>query len=121
LSGQHEELLIVRAEGKIERIDTIDLGIPLGLQEDVSAFFDSVVVDLNPGDGGILYTDGITEAENEVGEHYGLERFCDRITQVWDHSVEEIRDRLIEDVLSYIGSHKMYDDITLVVFKRKLK
>ncbi|MDJ1173337.1 ammonium transporter [Roseofilum capinflatum] len=119
LSGQHEEFLIVRVDGTIERIDTIDLGIPLGLQEDVSAFFDSILVQLHPGDGGILYTDGITEAENAEGKHYGLERFCDRITQVWHGSAEEVRDRLIEDVLSYIGSRTMYDDITLVVFKRK--
>ena len=119
LSGQHEELLIVRSDGAVERFDTIDLGIPLGLQEDVSAFFSSVLVDLNPGDGGVLYTDGITEAENLEGKRYGLERFCDRITQGWHHSAEEIRDRLIADVLSYIGSHTMYDDITLVVFKRK--
>ncbi|OJJ16250.1 ammonium transporter [Roseofilum reptotaenium AO1-A] len=119
LSGQHEELLIVRADGRIERIDTIDLGIPLGLQEDVSEFFDSIVVDLSPGDGGVLYTDGITEAENSDGKRYGLDRLCDRITQVWHYSTEEIRDRLIADIRSYIGSHTMYDDITLVVFKRK--
>ena len=59
ISGQHEETLVVRKGGKIERIDMIDLGFPIGLEEDISDWIGHVLVDLDPGDGVVLYTDGI--------------------------------------------------------------
>ncbi|MGO7565879.1 hypothetical protein ACC754_44570, partial [Rhizobium johnstonii] len=34
LSGQHDEVVVVRANGEVERIDTMDLGIPIGFQPD---------------------------------------------------------------------------------------
>ena len=38
LSGQHEEMVVVRAGGEVERIDTIDLGFPIGLEETIEDF-----------------------------------------------------------------------------------
>lgn len=43
LSGQHEEMLVVRANGQVERIDTIDLGFFLGLLPDISEFVASTL------------------------------------------------------------------------------
>src|SRR6478672_10171142 len=42
ISGQHEETLVVRKGGKIQRIDTINLGFPLGLHEDISDWISHV-------------------------------------------------------------------------------
>ncbi len=119
LSGQHEEVILVRQNGEIERIDTIDLGFPLGLIEDVVEFLAETKVELGPGDGIILYTDGITEAENEDGLHYGIERLCQVIQQHWSKSVGEICSEVISHLKEYIGEQKIYDDITLVAIKRK--
>lgn len=63
LSGQHEEIIVVRNNGKLEQIDTIDLGFPLGLELDIAAFVASKEIGLNQCDVVVLYTDGITEAE----------------------------------------------------------
>jgi sigma-B regulation protein RsbU (phosphoserine phosphatase) len=52
ISGQHEQTLVVRKGGQIEQIDTIDLGFPLGLEEDISEFISHVLVDLEPGGRG---------------------------------------------------------------------
>ncbi|HBB31881.1 MAG TPA: hypothetical protein DDZ80_26350 [Cyanobacteria bacterium UBA8803] len=60
-------MILVRRGGKVERIDTIDLGFPLGLEADIAPFVAQAEVKLNPGDGVVLYTDGITEAENIEG------------------------------------------------------
>ncbi len=67
----------------------------------------------------MLYTDGITEAENSLGVHYGLERLCEVVKQNWHRSVQEIRKIVLDDVCRRIGSHKVYDDITLVILKQK--
>ena len=119
ISGQHEEMLIVRAEGEIERVDTIDLGFPIGLEETIEDFVFQVQVSLNQGDVVVLYTDGITEAENDRGVHYGLDRLCAVLKQHWQKSAQDIRQAVIDRLRSHIGVEKVYDDITLVVLKQK--
>jgi phosphoserine phosphatase RsbU/P len=118
LSGQHEVVILVRAGGVIERIDTIDLGFPIGLEEDISRFVHHVQIDLKSGDGIVLYTDGITEAENYKAELYGLNRLCEVVSANWQTSADSIKLAVIEDLRSHIGNHRIYDDITLVVLKQ---
>jgi sigma-B regulation protein RsbU (phosphoserine phosphatase) len=119
LSGQHEEMIVVRSGGRVERIDTIDLGFPIGLESDIADFVAQTQVQLNPGDVVVLYTDGITEAENQFGVRYGVERFCEVISTNWNRSADEIRHAVIEDVRRHIDFSKIYDDITLLVLKQK--
>lgn len=119
LSGQHEFMIVVRADGKVELIDTIDLGFPLGLEEDITDFIGETEIYLNPGDGVVLYTDGITEAENEWGELYGLERLGEIVSQNWQLCANEIKQIIINDVRQHIGEQQVYDDITLLVLKQK--
>jgi serine phosphatase RsbU (regulator of sigma subunit) len=67
----------------------------------------------------VLYSDGITEAENEDGEFYGLERLCRVVREHWGGTAEETKDAVIADVHAFIGEQTVYDDITLVVVKQK--
>ena len=117
ISGQHEEVIVVR-KGDVERIDTVDLGFPLGLEPDVKPFMTEKEVPLNPGDVVILYTDGVTEAENTEGQRYEIGRLCEIARLNWQCSVEEIKQTIVEDVRQYIGKQKVFDDITLLVFKQ---
>jgi serine phosphatase RsbU (regulator of sigma subunit) len=119
LSGQHEEVIVVRNDGRIERIDTLSLGFPLGLEADISSFVAQTQIDLTSGDGIVLYTDGITEALNEPGECYGLERLCEVVQQHWHQSAQAIQQAVIRDVHRYIGNQTIHDDITLLVLKQK--
>jgi predicted ATPase/serine phosphatase RsbU (regulator of sigma subunit) len=119
LSGQHEEVIVVRAGGKVERIDTMNLGFPIGLDEEISDFIAIEQVQLNPDDVVMLYTDGITEAKDINRQQYGIERLCEVGSRNCSLSAEEIRQAVIEDVRRHIGSQKVFDDITLVVLKQK--
>lgn len=119
LSGQHEEIIVISANGKLQRIDTIDLGFPLGLEPDISKFIAQKEILLSPGDVVVLYTDGITEAENKLKVQYGLERLCQVVKINWQSSAEEIKQAVIDDLRSHIGSAKIYDDVTLLVLKQK--
>jgi serine phosphatase RsbU (regulator of sigma subunit) len=67
----------------------------------------------------VLYTHGITEAENMDKLLYGLERLIEVIEINWQRSAGEIRDAVIKDVRSHIGEQKVFDDITLLVLKQK--
>jgi len=118
LSGQHEELIVVRSQGEVEMIDTIDLGFPIGLDEEITDFIGSEQVKLNSGDVVILYTDGITEAENLNQEFYGLEQLTEVVRNHRQHSAEKICKVVIDDLRSHISTQKVFDDITLVVLKQ---
>lgn len=118
ISGQHEDILLVDKSGSSSLIDTIDLGFPVGLEEDIANHLDTVNLSLGVGDGIVLYTDGITEAEDSGGSQYGMDRLRAVVEQQWHNSVQEIVDAVIDDVRSHIRSGPVVDDITLVILKQ---
>lgn len=126
LSGQHEEAIVVRsgsnagaASPVVERIDTIDLGFPIGLDLEIADFVASAKVELSSGDVVVLYTDGITEAEDINGVQYGSDRLCEIVSANCDLSAEDIKEAILNDLRQHIGTQKVYDDITIVVLKQK--
>ena len=118
ISGQHEETIVVRAGGEIELIDTMDLGLPIGIDDDIADFIDHHIVELNSGDGVVLYTDGIPEAFNLEKKQYGMDRLCQVISQNWQYTAQEIKQAVIDDVREFIGEQKVFDDLTLLVLKQ---
>ncbi|MGI6853532.1 SpoIIE family protein phosphatase [Mesorhizobium sp. 1B3] len=119
VSGQHEEVLVLRNGGEVERIDTIDLGFPIGLESDISPFIKTHDVDFDKGDIIVLHTDGVTEAESPSGELFGIERLCESAKRHRNGSAGEIKDGIIADLMTHIGTQKIHDDITLVVMRHR--
>jgi len=118
LTGQHEEVIVVRRDGRLERFDTTDLGMPIGLDLDISEFISNIEVAIDEGDVVTLFTDGITEAEDAKRQQYGVQRLCDVILKNHTKTSEHIKESIIHDVMSHIGDNKIYDDITVLVIKR---
>ncbi|VXD17068.1 Protein serine/threonine phosphatase with Cache sensor [Planktothrix serta PCC 8927] len=118
VSGQHEETIIIRKGGRIERIDTMDLGLPIGIDDEIIDFISRTTLELEPGDGVVVYTDGITEAKDMNKKQYGIEQLCEIIHQNWYLSAEGLKDAVITDLRHHIGKQKVFDDITLLVIKR---
>ena len=124
VSGFHEEVVVVRKNGHVEHLET--KGMWLAMEPDIMPYlYDSEMkISINPGDGIVLYSDGITEARPEGSEPdpenlYGLERLCNVISANWQQSARNIKQAVINDIRSYIGEKsKLYDDITLVVIKK---
>lgn len=121
ISGQHEDIIVVRSDGKLEQIDTTDLGIPVGLQSDISDFLNQQQLILNPADMVVLYTDGLTEAKGTNGNRYGLQRLCQIIQTNYKKTISatQLKTVILEDLFSFIGQQKIADDITLLVLKQK--
>ncbi|TCA27543.1 HAMP domain-containing protein [Rhizobium leguminosarum bv. viciae] len=119
LSGQHEEVVVVRPNGEVERIDTMDLGIPIGLEADISAFIKTREIAFEKGDLILLHTDGVTEAENDAGELFGIERLCREALRLKDQSAEKVVAGIIATLMLFIGSQKIYDDITLLAVRHR--
>lgn len=119
LSGQHEDLILVKNNGKIDYIETGELGFPLGLELDISPWVAQREIELKPGDVAVLYTDGITEAMNEKKQFYGKERLSQVIQVYHQKTAEEISQAIVDSVQKFIGHQRLFDDITLVVIKLK--
>jgi len=117
LSGQHEELIVLREDGKCEIIDTVDLGFPIGLDEDIAPFIETKDVPFGPGDLIILYTDGVTEAESPDGALYGMDRLVESARRNAAPQASQVLKGIIADVKNHIGSQTVHDDITLLVIR----
>ncbi|MDP3274984.1 MAG: SpoIIE family protein phosphatase [Deltaproteobacteria bacterium] len=69
------------------------------------------------GDLLVLYTDGMVEAQNAAGVDYSVRRLNNLIIEHRDAPVQEIVDRCVADYESF--RHKDFDDITLLVMRKK--
>lgn len=120
ICGQHEEVLLCRADGNVERLDTQDLGFPLGLIDDIDEMVSTREIEVQPGDIILLYTDGVTEAEDPEGKLYGSDRLVASL-KAYAHlpTAGEIRAALIDDLNKFIQGATVQDDISLFVIKHR--
>jgi phosphoserine phosphatase RsbU/P len=73
---------------------------------------------LDPGDALVLFTDGVSEAENGEGQELSPTQFSDRLSKLHGARAEEITRALEEAVLKHVGDTPLADDVTLVVVAR---
>ena len=97
----------------------MDLGFPIGLEEDIGDFVSSVTMPFSEGDMIVLFTDGITEAESESGMLFGIERLIESAARAHRGSAADAAAAIIADLKAHIGTQKVHDDITLVVLKHR--
>jgi len=90
-------------------------GLPLGLFAEATP--ESRHENLEPGAVLVLYSDGITEARNGRGEHYGINRLIGVLTRFRDSDVGRIADRILGDVSDFMAGAPIEDDQTLVLLK----
>lgn len=119
LSGQHESILVIRNNGEPEEIDTMDLGFPLALEADITPFVAVAETVFHPKDVILLYTDGITEAENPSRERYGIDRLKQVLQVSYHSSASQILKAIMDDLMQFIGRQAILDDCTLVVIKKQ--
>ena len=94
-------------------------GIPLGVYEDET--WPQGTVQLIPGDTLVLYTDGITEAQDRQEKFFGKERLLEVAQANLGRSAQEIQDALLTAVDKFVGNAPQFDDITLMVVVRGKK
>ncbi|MFC1600436.1 PP2C family protein-serine/threonine phosphatase [Patescibacteria group bacterium] len=113
----HEHILIYRAKtGEIESKESG--GIALGMTPDNSKIVKEMGISLEKDDIVVLYTDGITEAQNNKGEMFGLERLIELVKKhATQYGPEGINHHVALDFSQFVGETEQADDITLMVLK----
>jgi sigma-B regulation protein RsbU (phosphoserine phosphatase) len=95
-----------------------DGGIPLGI--DPGFHYPQAETALAPGDALILYTDGITDARNRLGEDFGEARLTELVERLPERlSAEEIIQEIADQVARFSEGAEQMDDITLIVLKAR--
>jgi serine phosphatase RsbU (regulator of sigma subunit) len=115
-AGQNPPLLR-RADGSIERLG--GTGIALGMFE--GSTYQAVETAVGFGDLLVLYSDGITEAENPQGEPFeesGLERF---LAARGGESPAELAPAILQAVEAHARDSRFTDDLTVLILKRGLQ
>ena len=77
-----------------------------------------VAVSLERNDCILLYTDGITEALDNEGNEFGLERTIASVQSSAKEGAQAIVTRLIDDLRNFVGSTPQNDDITMIAIRK---
>ena len=72
--------------------------------------------DLSPGDVLVLYTDGVTEAGNQLGEQFGMERLSAAVRRGSSLSAEDLMADIYNAAAEFCGD-AFSDDVTILVVK----
>ena len=87
-------------------------GPPLGILEDSDYVPRSIA--LAPGDVLVLYTDGITEAENAQKALFGTKRLEEAILEMRGEPARNVVEHVIKRVTAFADGAMQSDDITCV-------
>jgi sigma-B regulation protein RsbU (phosphoserine phosphatase) len=90
-------------------------GVPLGMFADVR--FPVQRLSLLPGDTLLLYTDGLTEAENPHGEEYGIDRLQGLAARHHGNAPERLLAECLADLRNFSGGSKRTDDLTILALQ----
>ncbi|MEI7769833.1 MAG: PP2C family protein-serine/threonine phosphatase [Chloroflexales bacterium] len=93
-------------------------GLPLGV--DADSDYREARAWLGPGDSVVLYTDGVLEAENAVGEIFTYERLEALIAANRQLKPRAMVACMLHELRAWAGSALQSDDVTVVVLRRRL-
>ncbi len=110
----HEPPMLIGGNGKLSRLK--EGGTVVGIIDGFA--FQDAVVDLQPGDMLIAYSDGVTEAMNADKEQFGENRLLDLIKRNLDNSAKGLVEQIVKAIRTHAGEAPQYDDITALVVKR---
>jgi phosphoserine phosphatase RsbU/P len=110
----HNPPLLLRADGSLDELS--EGGVALGVLEDTH--YEERPVAIAPGDVIVLYTDGVSEAENEHGEQFGVERLERIVRENPTHTARELMQDVVAAVLDWAGEKGLGDDLTLMIVRK---
>lgn len=109
----HNPPFILSQTGEVEYLT--EGGLTLGVIPDKE--YEERPLHIHRGDILVMYTDGITEAENKESEQFGTERLVKLVKENRDLSAKELRTLIVNEVLRFKSGDNQLDDLTLVLIK----
>lgn len=115
VNAGHNLPILARADGGIELLST--KSVLLGAFD--FAHYEARETRLEPGDLVVIYSDGVTEAADSSGDMFGDERLENLVRSNVALSAEQLKARILDEVIAFTRGLPQSDDITLVVLKMR--
>ena len=112
----HNPPYILRADGTVEKL-SCSCNLVLGAVEGMP--FTGESLQLNAGDALVMYTDGVTEAENRNHDQFGESRLEAELAELKGADSKQIVSGINAKVKEFINGAPQSDDITQLVIRRK--
>lgn len=111
VNAGHPAPLVLRSGGEVNLLDSSNF--PIGMFS--GAKFTRQTVDLKPGDEVVIFSDGVTEAQNTSRDFFGDARLKEFLEGCPGLPVQEMCGRIVEAVENFAGLAPQADDITVVL------
>jgi len=113
LNAGHNPSFLVRAD-RVEKLGASS--VPLGMLP--ATVYEESALEIEPGEMMLAYTDGLTEAENVLGQEFGMSRLEEMLPDLRGLDPESVGRRILEEVDRFLGDARTTDDLSLVVIRR---
>lgn len=113
--GHSAPLILRRGESTFESLR--NCGPPLGIMEGITYVPRSTV--LASGDVLLLYTDGVTEAENAKSAQFGVQRLENALLEARGQPARSLGENIIRRLAEFVKGAPQSDDITFVTIVRR--
>ena len=114
VSAGHQPLLLCREDGSVECLEAT--GMPIALINGNP--WEEGAAHLAEGDSLLMYSDGLVELRNEVGEEFGGDRVADVLRR--GGPVPEIADNLLRAIEDFHDLERLNDDLSMIVLQRRM-
>jgi serine phosphatase RsbU (regulator of sigma subunit) len=91
-------------------------GLPLGVNRKVD--YHHKWIEIEPGDVVLLYSDGLTAAQNDWGQMFGCERLDDALRETAAGGAKAVKSAVLADLEDFLDRKDPEDDVTLLVIER---
>lgn len=113
VNAGHNFPFLMNKDGAFKTLETG--GVVLGMLPNCP--YDKDELQLNPGDILLIYSDGVTEAENQMEQLFGEEQLQMCIRENQDRNAEQILANINQAIKAFSGPKDQDDDITMIVIK----
>jgi sigma-B regulation protein RsbU (phosphoserine phosphatase) len=115
-AGHGPALILKRASNEVTQL--LGNGFPLGFVAEAS--YELIEHTLEPGDALLLYTDGVTEAQNRDMKQFGVERLSAALTAAPSKGGSgEVLRFIVDAFTTFLEGRLLKDDVTLMLLRRE--
>ena len=113
VNAGHNPAIIAGADGSVRELIGVN-GPPLAISDHV---YTESELTLPLASSLLLYTDGITESQNTVGEQFSAKRLLELVGSLKDNAPQTMFDAILRDVKLFADGAEQYDDITMLAIR----
>ena len=107
----HNAPVVLTSSGEVKFME-VNPNLPLGLFSDFP--YEGQKCDITKDTSLLLYTDGVTEAENMANALYSDIRLLDLLRNQWKNQPQTIVDAVMDDINKHANGAEQSDDITIM-------